>query len=100
MGEATVANGQPDLAGLLQRQCAVVFAVGPAQVGAVAAQASKYPGVRFVVVGGSASGANLNPVGASAPSGARGRGAGLSIRAGPKARPRPHRESATLPVRQ
>ena len=84
MGEATVANAQPYLAGLLQRQCAVVFAVGPAQVGAVAAQASKYPGVRFVVVGGSASGANVTVVDASAPSGVQGRVKTLLIEAVPK----------------
>ena len=61
-GEETVGNALPYLASLLQRQCAVVFAVGPAQVAAVAADAPRYPQVRFVVVDGSGSGGNVTTV--------------------------------------
>lgn len=50
IGEATVANARPYLAGLLQRRCDVVVAVGSAQVGAVAAVAPQNSNVRFVVL--------------------------------------------------
>jgi hypothetical protein len=58
-GGASTGDALPYLAGLLQRQCAVVVAVGDAQVAAVATDAPRYPAVRFVVVGGSASGGNV-----------------------------------------
>jgi hypothetical protein len=58
-GGTTVGDALPYLAGLLQRRCAVVVAVGDAQVAAVATDAARYPAVRFVVVGGSASGGNV-----------------------------------------
>jgi len=61
-GEPTVGNAMPYLASLLQRQCAVVVAVGPAQVAAVDAEAAKYPGIRFATVGGSASAVNVTPL--------------------------------------
>jgi hypothetical protein len=61
-GEATVGNALPYLTSLIQRRCAVVLAVGPAQVAAVGADASRYPRVRFVVVGGSGSGTNVTVV--------------------------------------
>jgi hypothetical protein len=61
-GEATVGNALPYLASLVQRQCKAVVAVGPAQVAAVAADAAKYPGVRFIVVDGHASGKNVTEV--------------------------------------
>jgi hypothetical protein len=61
-GEATVGNALPYLASLLQRRCAVVFAVGPAQVAAAGTDASRYPQVRFVVVDGSGSGANVTEI--------------------------------------
>ena len=50
-GAETAENAAPFLAGLVQRRCDVVVAVGPAQVSAVAANAVKFPRVRFVVVG-------------------------------------------------
>jgi basic membrane lipoprotein Med (substrate-binding protein (PBP1-ABC) superfamily) len=50
----------PYLASLLQRHCRVVVAVGQAQVAAVDASSAKYPAVRFVVVGGRASGQNVS----------------------------------------
>jgi basic membrane lipoprotein Med (substrate-binding protein (PBP1-ABC) superfamily) len=59
VGESTVANALPYLSSLVQRRCAVVVAVGAAQVAAVNAAAAKYPGVRFVVVGGPADGGNV-----------------------------------------
>ncbi|HYS36730.1 MAG TPA: hypothetical protein VEO01_13995 [Pseudonocardiaceae bacterium] len=58
-GEPTVANALPYLNSLLQRRCAVVVAVGAAQVAAVNADAAKYPGVRFVAVGGPPAGGNV-----------------------------------------
>jgi hypothetical protein len=66
-GEATAANALPYLTNLVQRRCAVVFAVGPAQVAAVAADAAKHPAVRFVVAAGPASGANVTTIDASDP---------------------------------
>jgi basic membrane lipoprotein Med (substrate-binding protein (PBP1-ABC) superfamily) len=59
VGEATVGNALPYLSGMLQRHCAVVVAVGPAQVAAVGQVAGQYPAVRFVVVGGTAPGGNV-----------------------------------------
>jgi basic membrane lipoprotein Med (substrate-binding protein (PBP1-ABC) superfamily) len=62
-GAQTRENAAPFLAGLLQRHCDVVIAVGDAQASAVAAAASEYPKVRFVVVGGEGvHGANVTPV--------------------------------------
>jgi hypothetical protein len=61
-GEEAVGNALPYLTSLIQRQCAVVFAVGPAQLAAVAADAPRYPQVRFVVVGGSGAGQNVTEV--------------------------------------
>lgn len=62
-GEDTVSNALPYLAGLLQRGCDVVLAAGPAEVSAVAADARKYPKVRFVVVGGTVAAANVTDLG-------------------------------------
>ena len=72
-GPDTAANAAPYLASLVQRKCAVVVAVGPAQVSAVAAEAAKYPGVRFVVVGVSGSGKNVTSINSSVPSEVRSR---------------------------
>jgi len=72
-GESTAANAMPYLASLVQRRCAVVFAVGTAQVAAVAADAPKFPGVRFVAVGGSLAGANVTNIDASDLAQVRGR---------------------------
>ncbi|MFD8015558.1 BMP family ABC transporter substrate-binding protein [Streptomyces sp. NPDC058955] len=58
MGERTVANARPFLNGLVQRDCEIVVASGPAQVAAATEAAAKNGGVRFVVVDeGSGSGA-------------------------------------------
>jgi hypothetical protein len=84
VGEPTVGNALPYLANLVQRRCAVVFAVGPAQVAAVAADAANHPGVRFIVASGasasgasasgaSASGANVKGLDVSDPGQVRGR---------------------------
>lgn len=61
-GPSTVANAVPFLNGLVLRQCDVIIAVGAAQVGAVAAEAARFPTVRFVVVGGGANGSNVTRV--------------------------------------
>ncbi len=53
-GPATEADALPYLASLLQRHCGVVLAVGQAQAAAVAADAARFPRVRFITVGGSA----------------------------------------------
>ncbi|GAA3063408.1 hypothetical protein GCM10017562_31110 [Streptomyces roseofulvus] len=50
MGERTVANARPFLNGLVQRDCEIVVASGPAQVTAATEAAAKNGGVRFVVV--------------------------------------------------
>jgi hypothetical protein len=71
-GEATVGNALPYLATLVQRRCAVVFAVGPAQVAAVAADAAKHPEVRFVVAGGSSPASNVTAIDSSDPGQVRG----------------------------
>ena len=73
IGEETVANAAPYLASLVQRQCRVVVAVGSAQVAAVVADAVKYPGVRFAVVGGGVSGGNVTSVSATPADGVRAR---------------------------
>jgi len=65
IGPDTAANALPYLAGLIQRQCGVIFAVGPSQVAAVAVHAPTFPEVRFVVVGGQGSGANVSSVDAA-----------------------------------
>lgn len=62
VGEATVGNALPYLSSLVQRRCAVVVAVGPAQIEAVRTVAAKYPAVRFIVVGGNATGGNVTVV--------------------------------------
>ncbi len=62
IGPDTVANALPYLAGLIQGQCGVIFAVGPSQVGAVAVHAPRFPEVRFVVVGGQVSGTNVTRI--------------------------------------
>jgi hypothetical protein len=67
VGEQTVGNVAPYLASLVQRRCAVVVAVGTAEVGAVLADAPRYPSVRFVVIAASASGSNVAAVDSSSP---------------------------------
>ncbi|MFJ8585981.1 BMP family ABC transporter substrate-binding protein [Streptomyces sp. NPDC093595] len=56
MGEQTAANARPFFNSLMQRKCAVVFAVGAPQVQATVAGAKEYPDARFVVVDGDGAG--------------------------------------------
>ncbi|TWG03624.1 hypothetical protein FHX80_112058 [Streptomyces brevispora] len=51
MGEQSAVNALPHLNGLIQRDCEVVLATGPAQTETVRKAASGHPRVRFVVVG-------------------------------------------------
>ncbi|MEU3605708.1 BMP family ABC transporter substrate-binding protein [Streptomyces sp. NPDC035033] len=64
-GEQTAANARPFLNGLVQRDCEVVVASGPAQAAVAAEAAPRHPDVRFVVVGdggpGSGSGSGDAP---------------------------------------
>lgn len=55
-GEQSPAAAGPYLATLAGRKCAVVLTVGAAPDGAVPAVGPKYPGTRFLVVGGKADG--------------------------------------------
>ncbi|MFJ4826204.1 BMP family ABC transporter substrate-binding protein [Streptomyces bacillaris] len=52
MGEQSVQNALPHLNSLLQRQCAVVVAVGDSQVEAARSEAGSHRAIRFVVVAG------------------------------------------------
>jgi basic membrane lipoprotein Med (substrate-binding protein (PBP1-ABC) superfamily) len=47
---ATKATAVPYLASLVQRQCGVIVAVGPAQVAAATSQAPRYRQVHFIVI--------------------------------------------------
>ncbi len=61
------ANGAaPYLASLVTQHCGLIVAAGSAQAAAVAGYASRFKTVRFVVVGGAASGANVTVVRGSA----------------------------------
>lgn len=51
-GPQTVDNASTFLTSLAQGQCHLLFAVGKAPTGSVAANATKFPRTRFVVVGG------------------------------------------------
>ncbi len=62
MGPQTPAAALPFLASLLQRQCSVIVAVGPAPVAAVGQEAARYQAVRFVTVGGQVSTGNVTTV--------------------------------------
>jgi len=64
-GAATRTAALPYLAGLVQRQCSVIVAVGDAQVAAVAADASKFRQVRFVVVTSAAAGPGVTRISAA-----------------------------------
>ncbi|TML21546.1 MAG: BMP family ABC transporter substrate-binding protein [Actinobacteria bacterium] len=59
MGEQSLGNALPYLSSMVDRRCGVVLAVGAAPTAAVGAVAAKYPGVRFVVVDGTATGGNV-----------------------------------------
>jgi hypothetical protein len=52
-GPATTANALPYLASLLQRRCAVIVAVGQAQIQAVLTDAPAHPQTQFVVLANS-----------------------------------------------
>lgn len=54
VGEQNAANALPHLNGLIQRDCEVVLATGPAQTETVRKAAGSHPRVRFVVVGSGA----------------------------------------------
>jgi hypothetical protein len=56
------ADARPYLASLVQRQCAVVVAAGVGPIGAVAADAGRYPTVRFVTVGAASAIGNVTAV--------------------------------------
>ena len=49
-GPASKTAAVPYLASLVQRQCTVIVAVGPAQVAAATSQAAKYGHVHFIVI--------------------------------------------------
>jgi basic membrane lipoprotein Med (substrate-binding protein (PBP1-ABC) superfamily) len=68
VGAVDAAEVLPYLASLVQRQCDLIVAVGAAQVAAVDAAAERYPGTRFVAVGGTRSRQNVTVVdGSSTP---------------------------------
>lgn len=62
-GTQTTETALPYLAGLVQRHCNVVVAVGAAPVSAVAADARQFTSVRFAVVGGHATAPNVTALG-------------------------------------
>jgi hypothetical protein len=65
---ASATDAGPYLASLVVRHCGVVIAAGPVEAAAVRADARRYHDVRFVVVGGAATGANVVAVKGSAAS--------------------------------
>ncbi len=58
-GPATVGNALPFLGALLVRHCNVIVAQGAAEQAAVAVDAGRNPGVRFVVAGSTAQAPNV-----------------------------------------
>jgi hypothetical protein len=62
----TAGGAAPYLASLVTQHCGLIVAAGPAQAAAVAGYASRFRTLRFVVVGGAASGANVTVVRGSA----------------------------------
>ncbi|NEA76836.1 hypothetical protein [Streptomyces sp. SID13588] len=70
-GEQSAANAAPFLASLAQRHCTVVLTVGAAPGGAVAIDGPKFPGTRFVIVGGTATGADVTVLPADSPNATR-----------------------------
>ena len=62
LGAQTTASALPYLASLVQRRCGVVVAVGAAPVSAVAADAGRFAGIQFAVVGGRGTAANVTVV--------------------------------------
>jgi basic membrane lipoprotein Med (substrate-binding protein (PBP1-ABC) superfamily) len=62
-GPATAANTQPYLGALLVRHCNVIVTDGPAEQAAATADASRFPGVHFVIVGNAVAAANVTVLG-------------------------------------
>jgi len=61
-GEQTEAVAAQFVATQVQQSCDIIVAVGAPQLAATAAAAARYPEVRFVTVGGTATGPNLSNV--------------------------------------
>jgi len=61
-GPATRASAQPYLTSLVQRQCGVIVAVGPAQVAAASSAAARFRQVRFIAVSASSVGAGVTRI--------------------------------------
>jgi hypothetical protein len=61
---ASAASASPYLASLVIQHCGLVVAAGRAQAAAVAGDAGRFKSVRFVVIGGPASGPNVSVVSA------------------------------------
>jgi hypothetical protein len=66
-GPATEGNVMPYAMSLLQRHCGAVVALNDPQVAVAGRLAPQYPGVRFIVVNGAASGSNVSVVPAGNP---------------------------------
>jgi hypothetical protein len=62
VGPDTVTNALPFAQSLIQRHCAVILAVGQVETGAAAKEAPQHADIRFVLIGQSASGANVSVV--------------------------------------
>lgn len=62
-GPATAGNARPYLGALLVRHCNVIVTDGPAEQAAATAEASRFPGVDFVVVGSAVPAANVTVLG-------------------------------------
>lgn len=58
-GPATVANALPFATSLIQSKCDVVLGVGAAETGALVQSAGSFPSAHFVIVGGTATAANV-----------------------------------------
>jgi basic membrane lipoprotein Med (substrate-binding protein (PBP1-ABC) superfamily) len=56
------AAAEPYLASLVQRQCGVIVAVGPAQVAAATSQADRYRQIHFIVISAGPSGPSTSRV--------------------------------------
>jgi basic membrane lipoprotein Med (substrate-binding protein (PBP1-ABC) superfamily) len=62
VGPETTANALPFAQSLIQRHCVVIVATGPVEVSALAELAPKHTDVRFLLIGGTGSGANVSTV--------------------------------------
>jgi basic membrane lipoprotein Med (substrate-binding protein (PBP1-ABC) superfamily) len=61
-GPATVANAVPFATSLIQSKCDVVLGVGAPETGALAQSAGSFPSAHFVILGGTATAANVTVV--------------------------------------